>query len=197
MMDTGRKTSGSRAAPPVPRCLPGEDSPVARLVRNFRRVGARFSRAGSNLLFPPRCACCDADLPSSRDGLLLCADCRLLLGPESWPCCSACGAAGQPEGDCSWCRKAPLKFDTVITLGGYHEGPNRVVQRMKRHAHDALSMAMGQLLAERRGRELGQFRCNWGPTVQRLWPAAWGDTWVFLSAGGCWCDVVTPCLKRA
>lgn len=142
---------------------------MARLVRYFRRSTARFSMAGLNLLFPPRCVYCDADLAENRDGLLLCANCRLLLGPESWPCCPACGAAGQPEGNCSWCRKAPLKFDTVITLGGYHEALKGVVRQMKRRVHDALSVAMGQLLAERRGRELGEFRPDLIVPIPLFW----------------------------
>ena len=52
------------------------------------------TRAGLRLLFPPRCVCCDAELLPPPNGLLLCADCCLVLGPKLWPGCAYCGAAG-------------------------------------------------------------------------------------------------------
>ena len=142
---------------------------MGRWVHHFRRSAVGLARAGLGLLFPPRCGSCDADLAEIEDDLLLCADCRLLLGPKIWPCCPACGAAGQPEGDCPWCRKAPLKFDSVIPLGGYREGLNHVVLRMKRPTHDGLSMAMGRLLAARRGRELAEFEPDLIVPIPLFW----------------------------
>jgi ComF family protein len=162
----------------IDRDLPGppfaEDDPVARLVHHFRRRTARLAAAGLNLLFPPRCAFCNADLPAGRDGLLLCADCRLVLGPESWPGCPRCGAtAGRTEGGpsegCPLCRKTPLRFDAVITLGGYHSELRRVVLRMKRPSGEPLSAAMGRLLALRRGSQLASFGAELIVPVPMYW----------------------------
>ena len=50
--------------------------------------------------------------------------------------------------------KPPLRFDTVIPLGGYHEGLRDAVLRMKRPADDSLSLAIGRLLVERRREQL-------------------------------------------
>ena len=113
---------------------------------------------GLDLLFPPRCLCCDADLLSSPDDLLVCADCRLLLAPEVWLGCARCGAlsGGQREstGGCWLCHRTRVEFDTVVTLGGYDLGLRKMVLRMKRPSGGSLAAAMGRLLALRRGRQL-------------------------------------------
>ena len=122
-----------------------------------------------DLLFPPRCVNCDADLSEGSDGLQLCADCRLMLGPRIWPCCPACGAAGKPAGRCPWCRKARLKFDAVIPLGSYNQGLDRVVIRMKRPVHHSLSMAMGRLLTQRRWPRLVDFGADVIVPIPMFW----------------------------
>jgi ComF family protein len=143
------------------------------LVHHFRRGAARFATAGLDLLFPPHCAHCRSGLPPSRDGLLLCADCRRLLAPESWPCCPRCGAAGSteggPSGGCQLCQKTALKFDTVITLGSYHGELRKVVLRMKRPSAESLSAAMAGLLALRRGRQLADFHADLIAPVPMYW----------------------------
>ena len=48
--------------------------PSAR--NRLSRWPAWWGRRGLNLLFPPRCANCDADLADLEDGVLLCSDCR-------------------------------------------------------------------------------------------------------------------------
>ncbi len=135
---------------------------IVRCLYRLRQTSARLAALGLNLLFPPRCVNCNAelpeDLPENADGPRLCDNCLLLLGPVTWPCCPACGAFGVPAGECLWCRKATLRFDTVIPLGGYHQGMSTVVSRMKRPAHYPLALAMGRLFAERRGRQLADFR---------------------------------------
>lgn len=150
-----------------------EDALMVRLVRRLGRGGTGLARRGLNLLFPPRCARCDADLQEDQDGLLLCADCRMLLGPERWPCCRRCGAAGAGEGDlpgdCDLCRDTPLKFDTVIPLGIYQGEMRKVVLRMKRLSQESLSAAMGRLLGLRRGPLLADLRSDLIVPVPMYW----------------------------
>ena len=43
---------------------------MVRLVHHLHATVASCSTAGLNLLFPPRCACCGADLTGNRDRLL-------------------------------------------------------------------------------------------------------------------------------
>ena len=171
-----------------------EDDPVARLVHYFRRSATRFTAGGLNLVFPPRCACCRTDLPSGQDGVLLCGDCRLLLGPELWPGCPRCGAIdsadGEPPGRCRLCRGAPLKFDTAITLGGYDSELRKVVLRMKRPSGESLSGTMGRLLALRRGRQLAEVRAELIVPVPMYWLRR-------LGRGTNSAEIVADCLGRS
>ena len=146
---------------------------MARLVHRWLRNVANLGAAGAHLLFPPRCAACDADLPESRDGLMLCADCRLELGPVDWLGCRRCGALcdGEPgsvEG-CSACAGSRLKFDTVIPLGSYKDRLRGVMLRMKRATHDSLSEAMGRLLSQRRGDRISQLQADLIVPVPMFW----------------------------
>lgn len=146
---------------------------MAQLVRQRLRKAAGMLTACSRLLFPPRCASCDADLlPQDRE-IPLCADCRCLLGPKLWPCCPKCGAARRPDGDargdCGLCRKTPLQFDSVITLGAYTKELRKVVLRMKRPRDESLSAAMGLLLAHRRRQQLSDLRPDLTVPVPMYW----------------------------
>jgi len=127
------------------------------MVRHVRGGVAQWTRKGLNLLFPPRCACCSAGLSDGRDDILLCDDCRLLLGPESGPWCGRCGALAAAEGSaggCPLCRDTPLQFDAVIPLGVYQDRLQAAVLRTKSPAGESLAVALGRLLAERRGPQL-------------------------------------------
>ena len=127
---------------------------MARLVHDFCRRAAHILPAGLDLLFPPRCECCDADLSSGDHDVLLCTECQDRLGPESWDGCQQCAATGTAnggvKGQCSLCGKYPLKFGGAITLGSYQDSLREVVLRMKHRGNEPLSAAMGRLLAIRR-----------------------------------------------
>jgi ComF family protein len=130
------------------------DGLTARMVRGMRCATATGVRAGLNLLFPPRCACCRAELPCAGDSILLCDACRARLAPELSGYCPRCGAIGVVDHDvsagCSLCHRTPLWFDTVAALGIYRGDLQRAVLRMKSPADEMLAVAMGRLLAERR-----------------------------------------------
>jgi len=134
-----------------------QDGPTARMLHRVRGGVAQWTRRGLDLLFPPRCACCRAELSDDRDDILLCDDCRLLLGPESGPWCGRCGAIGAAEdsqGGCLLCRDTPLRFDAVIPLGVYQYRLLAAVLRTKSTAGESLAVALGRLLAQRRGPQL-------------------------------------------
>lgn len=111
--------------------------------------------AGLDLLLPPRCNHCDTDMPSAADGLLLCEECRRLLGPETWPCCRGCGASLPEElagaDQCGWCRNGRFRFDAVVPLGAYWGSLRDVILHMKHRAGDRLSATLGHLYTTRRG----------------------------------------------
>jgi len=143
------------------------------LVQHFRRGMSRFRTAGLNLLFPPRCAACDADLAGGDSPFRLCGACLSALGPRSWPCCRRCGAAVVSERDptkgCRLCRRHPLSFDAVIPLGGYQNELRGAVLRMKQPAHDSLSAVMGRLLAARREEQLTRWKPDLVVPVPMYW----------------------------
>jgi len=152
---------------------------MIRLVRRFAAGTVGAGRAGLDLLFPPRCACCDADLPEDGppddppDRILLCEDCRRLLGPESWRGCHRCGAtaaAGQPGSRrCGLCQDTNLRFDGTVPLGGYTDDLREVVLRMKRATNDVLSVTMGRLLAFRRAELLADFNAQLIVPIPMYW----------------------------
>jgi len=126
---------------------------LARLINS--RLPASLAGAALDLLLPPRCNNCDVELSGVQAGLLLCPDCRRLLGPEVWHCCRGCGAR-QPEElsgakQCAWCRGGRFGFDKVVPLGAYWGGLRKSILRMKQSAGDRLSMTMGRLYTSLRG----------------------------------------------
>jgi len=143
-------------------------------------VASRISRwaghwrdGGLDLLFPPRCGYCDAELSSVDDGLLLCSPCRGLLAPEDWACCRRCGGPVSPERPaphgCEMCDGARRKFDSAVSLGPYRSELGKAVLRMKHAVGDTLSVAMGRLLYLRRGRDVAAFRPDLVAPVPMFW----------------------------
>lgn len=149
------------------------DPVMAASVRPFRRHLARLSTAGVRLVFPPRCAACDGELPGYADDFPLCTPCRQTLGPEVWYGCPRCGSA-MPDDEyvpipCGLCRGTRLHFDAVYTLGSYADQLRDVVLRMKRRSGDSLSAAMGRLFAQRRGQLLTQYEADLAVPVPMHW----------------------------
>jgi ComF family protein len=131
---------------------------MIRWIGRLRQGISVLATAGGSLLFPPRCAGCEAELLEADGPGSFCVHCLARLAPSPWHGCRRCGGE-IPEGDgsaerCPNCTNLSLRFDAAVTLGSYHAGLGEVVLRMKRPSHHALSLAMGRLLAERRHEEL-------------------------------------------
>lgn len=111
-----------------------------------------------DLLFPPQCLDCRAEIPACDDGVLLCADCRQELCAVDWPRCFRCGAALATAAlDCPWCNGYELQFDAVFPLGRYGGRLRNATLRMKHSSGDALALALGRFLAARRRIDLAAF----------------------------------------
>ena len=116
-----------------------------------------------DLLCPPRCVYCQAELPEQYGELLLCTVCCEALGPADWPGCPRCGAleeadwATSPTG-CPACAHVNLHFQTVIPLGPYVGALREVVLKTKRSFQEPVSLALAQLLLRRREQQLSDFR---------------------------------------
>jgi len=153
-----------------------------------------LSAAGCGLLFPPSCVCCRADLPQAGWDIPLCRACTTRLVPENWRGCQRCAGIapetlGRPE-RCPLCRNVSLKFDSAVALGDYHAGLRDVVLRMKRPTHDALSAAMGRLLADRRREQLLAVPCDMAIPIPLFWTCR-------LGRGGNSPDVLAQCLAKS
>ena len=143
------------------RLAPWKDS---RWMWPARRGWSATTRLGAtmlNLVYPPQCVHCGSEMEAGDGCPPLCPDCCRLLGPEQWLGCRRCGAVveGSPRPQqCPTCRRFGLQFDATSPLGTYDGALRQVVLAMKRLSRSPLSAAVGQLLAERRGAELAQFR---------------------------------------
>jgi len=129
--------------------------------------------AGGDLLFPPRCLSCGEDLLDQDRGFPFCNACLKDFRPTVWHGCRRCGSkvpeTVAPPARCMRCRKTPLRFDTVVPLGSYTGRLRKAVLRMKRPTHDALSMAVGRLLAERRRDAIVELQADLVVPIPMFW----------------------------
>jgi ComF family protein len=145
---------------------------VARLGRqvDVRRAGLLLQRGAANLVFPPSCVSCDAELDEecvAESGVAICSACVEQMEFFAGPACNLCGAptpfAAQvdveirpvrKEAGCYRCRGRKLWFDSTIALGLYGGRLKEVLLRMKQAEGDALSLAMGRLFWQSLGERL-------------------------------------------
>lgn len=140
--------------------------------------------AALRLLFPPRCACCDAELadgaplPGSREvpaGWRLCGPCEAAMVPAEWTACPRCAAPRPPQAlnraQCAACQgnRNKLRFDAAVALGNYAGPLREAVLRMKRYSGEPLAAAVGGLLWKHRAAELRAF----GPDLVVPVPIHW------------------------
>ena len=126
----------------------------------WRSFAALARRRAIELLFPPRCAVCDGDSPEDADAGPICDACRgrLLAGAQTR--CAFCGEPRMQDAQqsCPVCNDRPGAFERVWTLGDYAQELRSVVLRMK-HPHEALlATAVGELLWQRAGDTLAEWR---------------------------------------
>lgn len=146
---------------------------ITAWVRRFGTGMGSLGRSCCDLLFPPRCIYCGEELATPHPDRRLCGDCLETFALDEWHGCNRCGAAvasgSGTSDDCESCRHSRLHFDAVIPLGGYHAGLRDAVLRMKRAAHDALSLAMGRLLLEWRQERLEAIRADVIVPIPMFW----------------------------
>ncbi len=130
-----------------------------------------------NLALPPRCLRCDTDLSPEAE-ISLCLKCIQTIAPELGPCCDRCGAPVPedflPTQSCPACKDFSLKFDAVFPLGRYEGALRELVLKTKRLSSEAVSLAIGRLLAQRLGEKLAWFR----PDAVLPIPMHWGKRFV-------------------
>lgn len=137
----------------------------------LRRAARSVRRGLSDLLFPPGCASCGAELESpesqQRDAAI-CDECLEGMEIFSDPMCVRCGApvpgigpnvnsdavVAKKKIGCVRCTGRKMWFDETVAFGLYEGKLRDAVLRMKRAEGDALSLAMGRLLLQTRRQRL-------------------------------------------
>jgi predicted amidophosphoribosyltransferase len=151
-------------------------------VEQGKRWGRSLGHGVADLVFPPRCAGCDAELPPRAACPLLCAKCLADIIPgevRRCPRCAARTSIGHTADDCPECSRFELRFDAALTLGNYDGLIRDFVLRMKHQQHEALTLAMASLLEREFAEQLAAWQsdlvvpcpcigggaCNGGPTA--------------------------------
>ncbi len=136
------------------RCSP----PVTAAGATLR---SRLRQALVDLVFPPACVSCfapiDADL-APWPGVLLCPHCAGELALIAGPTCHQCGAPTAEGRDsverCARCDGRKLWFDGTIALGHYVGRLRQMLLLMKGARGDPTSLAVAELIWQRRGPQL-------------------------------------------
>ena len=119
------------------------------------QIATNLGWVSSQLLLPPTCVFCSADLVRTRTGQRLCDGCRQLFRAWSGPFCRRCGhkipdAASATDVDqCIRCRTRKYAFHGVLSLGPYRGPLHDAVIAMKQDANEPLTLAMANLLGQR------------------------------------------------
>lgn len=118
----------------------------------FRKLGSSFA----DLLWPRRCAGCDAGLlPAGAPELLFCSDCRLTVSPidprTSCPRCAAPVVIFEPASlrspACPDCRRLPALLGRLHAPYEYGGALADALLRLKWRGRDDLAAPLGALLA--------------------------------------------------
>lgn len=117
------------------------------------RIVTDMANTVLDVLFPPRCVFCAAELCSPCPSICLCEVCKSKLAPVLGITCRRCGAPRpayltQRE-DCVNCRGQRLCYACLMALGWYRDELRDAVLRMKYPGGESLSTVMGRLAADR------------------------------------------------
>ncbi len=155
--------------------------------RSHLPSAAKFMRRGiADLIFPPSCANCAAELDEAavaHPDVWLCDRCSEQLGIFPEPMCVRCGApvpaalfgladaASNPTATtgCYRCSGRKLWFDETIALGRYDDELREMILRMKSFQGDSLSLTMARLLFATRERRLEELKADVVVPVPSHW----------------------------
>ena len=112
------------------------------------RALRQLFRTGADLLLPPRCVLCDAEL-DENEAVQICHGCMLELEGDPSPACGRCGMNTAAHGamECPDCRSRRFRFDRTFRYGEY-QGPLRdAVLRAKMLTGEPIAAVLGAQLA--------------------------------------------------
>jgi len=148
--------------------------PKVVLSRSVTAAMSTGRRRALDLLLPPGCAACNADLPAPGDNVGLCGGCRVSFLNLRVPVCHHCSSelprsftGDQPS--CDNCRQHHFYFSQVLALGAYRDRPRVAVLQLKHAGAYPLAASLGRLMAHRFADQLKDF----APDVVTAIPLHW------------------------
>lgn len=115
----------------------------------LRRLGSTVA----DLVYPPRCLVCDADLSAGSCPRPLCEACFTAIVTDPHTTCPRCsstvGPHTAPADGCPRCRGRTYRFAGVVRLGPYEGRLREAVLRAKRLPGEPLAELLGTLLARK------------------------------------------------
>lgn len=120
----------------------------------------RLGYRSLDLLFPPSCLSCEAEIDQTSLDDTLCSDCRDELLASTGPVCQRCGAR-VPEVSgaaltCPRCEADKVHFDATLSLGPYDGLLRDLILRMKNDRSEQVGRMFARLILEKRGDDLQQ-----------------------------------------
>lgn len=146
-------------------------NPLARVTGALGGMGRSFL----DLVYPPTCPACDEDWENEpTSGTPICTRCFEDLALFRTVLCEHCAAPlpdhlREPTSGCYRCRGRKLWFDRALAAGEYGGRLREIALAMKPAAGNRLSLAMGKLLWQRFGPQLGALRLDVVAPVPMHW----------------------------
>ncbi|MFM7136367.1 MAG: ComF family protein [Planctomycetota bacterium] len=133
------------------------------------RAAGRLAGQGLDLVCPPRCVFCRADVSEPGNGpAVVCDDCARRLGSDG-PRCPACGAPGSSAGDCRHCRGRCRDWDGIVVLAAYADDVRSAVLAAKRPGGEILAAGLATLLAGKHATRIAAWRIDLIVPVPMHW----------------------------
>jgi ComF family protein len=120
----------------------------------LRRSAAGLAGAGLDLVCPPRCVFCRADVPEpAARPAVVCGDCTRRLTSDL-PRCLACGSPAASAAECRRCRGRCRDWDGIVVLAAYADEVRAAVLATKRPGGEVVAAGLATLLAARHREQL-------------------------------------------
>lgn len=136
-------------------------------ISTFREQAGRLMGQSLDLLCPPRCVFCRADVADPQGlATVVCGDCTARLASDQ----DRCLACGSPlaTGDCR-CGGRCRDWDGIVVLAGYDGDAREAVLAAKRPTGDLLAAGLASLLVGRYRQQVAAWRVDLVVPVPMHW----------------------------
>jgi len=133
------------------------------------RAAGRLAGEGLDLVCPPRCVFCRADVPEAGAGpAVVCDDCARRLGSDVSRC-PACGAPSASAAECRRCRGRCRDWDGIVVLAAYADDVRSAVLAAKRPGGELLATGLATLLAGKHAARIAAWKIDLIVPVPMHW----------------------------